>query len=128
MKILEYISYMIVPIMIMYIILSASRKKIKVYDCFVDGVFEGAKITFRIFPNILAIIVAITIFRSSGALKLIIKLIEPITNLFKIPKEIIPLGFMSSVSRRSFTWIAYGCFKAIWHRHSNRKNSIYNFR
>lgn len=128
MKILEYISYMIVPIMIMYIILSASRKKIKVYDCFVDGVFEGAKTTFRIFPNILAIIVAITIFRSSGALELIIKLIEPITNLFKIPKEIIPLGFMSSVSRRSFTWIAYGYFKAIWHRHGNRKNSIYNFR
>lgn len=128
MKFLEYISYTIIPIMIGYIILSAFIRKIKVYDCFIEGVLKGTKTILKIFPNIFAIIIAITVFRSSGALDLIIKIVEPITNFFKIPKEIIPLGFMSSVSRRSFTWFTCRHIKTIRHRYNNRKNGVNNFR
>lgn len=98
MRFLEYISYLIIPLMIVYILLIAYKRKIKVYDCFINGVLDGAKTTFKIFPNIFAIITAISVFKASGAMDLVIKILQPVTNFLKIPKEIIPLGFMSSIS------------------------------
>lgn len=98
MKTIEYISYLLIPLLIVSIIVHGIRKKVNVYETFLDGTLEGAKTTIKIFPTILAIILAITIFRESGALELVIKLIKPITIFLGIPEEVLPLGFMSSVS------------------------------
>lgn len=98
MKTLNYISYLLIPVMTVSIIIYALRKKIGIYENFLEGVKEGAMTTFKIFPNILSIMIAITVFRESGALEFFVKVIEPITNLLKIPKEVVPLGIMSSVS------------------------------
>lgn len=98
MKIIEYISYLIIPLMLLSIIVYGFYKKEKVYELFIDGATDGMKVIKRIFPTLLAIIVAINIFRESGAMDIFIKLISPITRLIGIPSEIVPIGIMRPIS------------------------------
>lgn len=86
MKIIEYISYLAIPIMIFGIIVYGLIKKEKVYELFVSGAADGMKIIIKIFPTMLAIIVAINLFKASGALDIFIKLISPITSLLRNTK------------------------------------------
>ena len=95
---LELISYMLVPMIIIIIVVNALIKKEKVYDCFLDGAREGTKTVFNIFPTILAISIAMAVFRESGALNILIEIISPVAKVLNVPKEILPLGFMSSIS------------------------------
>jgi spore maturation protein B len=98
MKIIEYFSYLIIPLLIMGILLFATYKKEKVYEIFIIGAIDGLKLIVKMFPTILGIVVAINIFRVSGALDLLIGILTPITGLFKIPNEVLPLGIMRSIS------------------------------
>jgi spore maturation protein B len=98
MKIIEFFSYLIIPLLIAGILLYALYKKEKVYETFIIGASEGLKLVTKMFPTILGIIVAINVFRVSGALDFFIGLITPITNLFKIPSEVVPIGIMRSIS------------------------------
>ncbi|MBN1651787.1 MAG: spore maturation protein [Bacteroidales bacterium] len=49
-------------------ILLALRKKVNVYDTFIDGAKEGFTIAIKIIPFLVAILVAIGVFRTSGAM------------------------------------------------------------
>mgnify|MGYP001811024451 CR=1 FL=1 len=73
-------------------------KKVKVYEVFTDGAKEGFEIAIRIIPYLVAILVAIGMFRASGALDLFLNAIEPFLNLIGFPKENLFLGIMRSFS------------------------------
>lgn len=53
---------------IIVFILAGMRKKLNVYDCFIEGAKEGFKTAVGIIPYLVAILVAIGMFRASGAL------------------------------------------------------------
>lgn len=53
---------------IIIFLLAGMRKKINVYDCFIEGAKEGFKTAIGIIPYLVAILVAIGMFRASGAL------------------------------------------------------------
>ncbi|MBR4110616.1 MAG: spore maturation protein [Clostridia bacterium] len=95
---IEYISYVMIPMMIIVIISYGMIKKQKVYECFIEGVKEGLKVVINIFPTLIAIMIAIDLFRESGAMEILINIISPIGRVFGIPKEVVPLGIMSSIS------------------------------
>lgn len=98
MKIIEYISYIMIPLMITLIVLYGMITKQKVYESFIEGVKDGLKVVVNIFPTLVAIMLAIDLFRESGALQVMINFISPIGDWLGIPKEVIPLGVMSSFS------------------------------
>lgn len=98
MKIIEYISYVMIPMMILIIVTFGIIKKQKVYECFIEGVKEGLEVVINIFPTLIAIMIAIDLFRESGAMEVVINMISPIGRIFGIPTEVVPLGVMSSVS------------------------------
>lgn len=98
MKFIEYFSYILIPLIILGILVYGLIKREKVYELFVDGATDGLKVILNIFPAILAIIVAINVFRESGAMDLLIRFVSPISNFLGIPNEVMPLGVMSSVS------------------------------
>lgn len=98
MRILEFISYLMIPLMILLIIIYGLVKKQKVYELFIEGVKEGLKVVLHIFPTLLSIIIAIGIFKSSGGMKIITFLLTPISKIFGIPLEILPIGIMRSIS------------------------------
>ena len=73
-------------------------KKIKVYESFVDGAKDGFDIAVRIMPYLVAILVAIGMFRASGAMELFISSISPILNAIGFPPENVPLAIMRPLS------------------------------
>lgn len=98
MKVINYISSVAIPLVILIIILFGVVEKKKVYDLFIEGAKEGIEIVFKIFPTLLGLFVAIGALRSSGILDLIINIIEPVTSFFKIPSEIMPLALLRPIS------------------------------
>ena len=73
-------------------------KKIKVYESFVDGAKDGFDIALRIIPYLVAILVAIGMFRASGAMEMFISFISPILNIIGFPPENVPLAIMRPLS------------------------------
>lgn len=106
MKFISYISSAAIPIIMILIIAYGLIEKNKVYDTFVDGAREGIEVVIKIFPTLIGIFVAIGALRSSGILDLIISFISPITNIFKIPSEIMPLALIRPISGSASTAVA----------------------
>lgn len=95
---LNFLSLMIIPIMITIILVYGMVRKIDIYEAFVEGAGEGFKTAIRIMPYLIAIFLAIGIFKDSGGLNLFTKLISPITDFLGIPREVLPLAIMRPVS------------------------------
>lgn len=106
MNIINYISSAAIPIVMLLIIVYGLLEKNKVYDTFVEGAKEGIEVVFNIFPTLIGVFVAVGALRSSGILDLIINLISPITNLLKIPSEIMPLALVRPISGSASTAVA----------------------
>lgn len=94
----NYISAAAIPIIILFIIIYGLIEKNKVYDSFLDGAKEGIEIVFKMFPTLVGIFVAVGALRSSGLIDLIVKIIEPLTNLLSIPSQIMPLALLRPIS------------------------------
>lgn len=73
-------------------------KKVKVYEVFTEGAKEGFTIAIRIIPFLVGILVAIGMFRASGALDLLETAAAPILSLIGFPKENLLLAFMRPLS------------------------------
>ncbi|WP_427337720.1 spore maturation protein [Caloranaerobacter sp. DY30410] len=96
--ILNLISISIIPIIISIILIHGYLKGIDLYDAFVDGAKEGFKTSIRIMPYLIAIFVAIGIFKRSGAMEIIVNFFSPLAKFLSIPKEVIPLIIMRPIS------------------------------
>lgn len=108
---IDYITMSIVPVMILLIIIIGVKEKKDVFTLFIDGVKEGLKVVLGIFPYILAILIAIGLFRNSGALDLIIKPITPVLNTLGVPKEIVPLCILRPLSGGASMSLVMDIFK-----------------
>jgi len=73
-------------------------KKVKVYESFVDGAKEGFEISLKIIPYLVAILVAIGMFRASGAMEQLIYFLTPLLNIIGFPPENLPLAIMRPLS------------------------------
>ena len=73
-------------------------KKVKVYESFVDGAKDGFTIAVRIIPYLVAILVAIGMFRASGALNILLIWLTPFLNFMGFPPENLPLALMRPLS------------------------------
>ena len=73
-------------------------KKIPVYEVFVVGAKDGFTIAVRIIPYLVAILVAVGMFRASGALDLLLELLAPVLNFVGFPPENLPLALMRPLS------------------------------
>lgn len=98
MRVINYISVLSIPLVILIIVSAGMVEKQKVYDIFIDGAKEGMQIIINIFPTLLGLFVAVGALRSSGILDLLIKLLNPILNFFGVPSEIIPLAIIRPIS------------------------------
>ena len=103
MRMLLFVSDLMIPLTIVAIILYGASKKIKVYDVFIDGAMDGMKITAKILPTLVGLMVAVGILRASGTLDLLTNLLAPVTNLVGFPQEALPLTIMRLVSSAAAT-------------------------
>lgn len=87
-----------IPVVLILIPGIAFFKKVKVYEVFVDGAKEGFQVAVRIIPFLVAILVAIGIFRASGAMDVFVKLLSPFTTLIGMPADVLPAALMRPLS------------------------------
>lgn len=95
---LEIISLSIVPFMVLIILVHGYIKGIDIYNTFIEGAMEGFKTAIKIMPYLIAIFIAIGIFRASTALDIFTSLLEPIIGLVGVPKEVLPLVIIRPLS------------------------------
>lgn len=88
----------LVPILICILLIYANIKKIQVFDTFTLGAKKGLILVFDIFPFILAIIIAVTLFRVSGLAQIFVNLLSPVFNFLGIPTEVCELVFLRPFS------------------------------
>jgi len=100
-----------IPFCLVSIILYGYYKKIDIYNAFIEGATDGALIVFKIFPTLIALMIAVGLLRESGVLDFISNLISPVTNLIGFPKEAVPLSFMRLVSSSASTGLLLDIFK-----------------
>ena len=98
MSIINNLSMIAMPAIILIIISYSMLEKNKVYDNFIEGAREGVGIVCNLFPTLVGLFVAVGALRASGILELIINFISPVIELIKIPKEIMPLAILRPIS------------------------------
>ena len=96
--VLEQISLWAIPVLLVFIPLVGMIKKIKVYDVFIEGAKEGFQIAVRIIPFLVGILVAIGMFRGSGAMDLLTDAMRPVMNAIRFPAEVFPLAVLRPLS------------------------------
>ena len=92
------ISSSIIPLLLLIILITGLYKRIKVYDVFVEGAKDGITTVSKILPSLLGLLVAVGVFRASGAVEILAYMLKPMLDLFSIPKEVLPLAILRPVS------------------------------
>lgn len=98
MTILQVISIAAIPALIVFILTYAALKGVKIYEVFVEGAKEGFQVAVRIIPYLVAMLVAIGIFRAGGAMEMLGTLVGPVTNLIGMDPEVLPLAILRPLS------------------------------
>lgn len=106
------ISAFTIPVIFFGIVALAMIKRVKLYECFITGGKEGFDIFLKILPYLVAILVAIGMFRISGALDLISEWLLPITSLIGMPPETVPVALMKPLSGSGSLGLASEVIKA----------------
>jgi spore maturation protein B len=96
--IISTISLWAIPSIIFLILLFGMLKKVPVYETFVEGAKDGFGTAIKIIPHLVGMMVAVSIFRASGALDYLLNAISPVLSFFNIPAEVVPLALIRPIS------------------------------
>ena len=88
----------LIPLLLVLLPLYALYKRVDVYAVFCSGAAEGLALLIKILPNLLAMLVAIEVFKSSGALDMLLAWLTPLAQALGIPADILPLSLLRSLS------------------------------
>lgn len=94
-------SALIIFTVIAAFILLALRKKVNVYDSFIDGAKEGFNISVKMIPYLVAILVAIGVFTASGCLDMVVDGVKATAGVFTDDTtfaEALPVGLMKPLT------------------------------
>lgn len=106
MELVNFISNLAMPAIILVIVLYGIIEKRRVFDDFLEGAKEGFSIVISILPTLVGLFVAIGALRSSGILDIIIKILTPLLSIIDFPTELMPLAMLRSISGSSSIAIA----------------------
>jgi len=97
-KVLTLVSKWAIPFLLLVIPLYGQLKKVPVYEAFVEGAEEGFTTAVKIIPFLVGMLVAISVFRASGALDYLSRLLGPALAAIGTPSEVLPLALMRPLS------------------------------
>jgi spore maturation protein B len=88
------LSYFMIPLMLVGFPLYGLYKRVPVYESFVEGAKEGFQVAVRIIPYLVAILFAVAMFRASGAMDMLARLLSPILGPIGFPAEVLPMAII----------------------------------
>lgn len=111
MRIFHFLSVFLIPFVMFYILLDALLYKKPAFELFTKGGKQGMQTVVEIAPTIIGLLVAIGVFRNSGALDLLCKLLSPLTDFFHIPTALLPLSILKTFSASGANGLLFDIFK-----------------
>src|SRR5574341_1274617 len=106
------LSVFAIPALVLFILAYGAVKKVKIYEAFVEGAKEGFNVGVRIIPYLVAMLVAIGVFRAGGAMDILSSILSPFTNLIGMPPEALPMALMRPLSGSGALGVMSEIFKA----------------
>lgn len=97
-RLIDSLALLAIPFILAFFTLFAALSRVSVYEEFVEGAKEGFQIAIRIIPYLVAIMVAIGMFRGAGGIELVSSLLQPVLDVIRVPAEILPLAIMRPLS------------------------------
>jgi len=94
----EFARVWLLPLLIAALLLIGWGGRARAYQAVVEGAKEGLDVALRILPFLLAILVAVGMFRASGALDLLVRALDPLTSALGIPAEALPMALLRPLS------------------------------
>lgn len=96
--ILNSTSALLIPLVFVIFTLAALVRGVRVYEDFVEGAKEGWDVALRIMPFLVGMLVALGIFRGSGALMLLQWSLKPLLDIVHFPVDVLPMALMRPLS------------------------------
>ena len=97
-SVVKTVSDWLIPIIITVILLFGYLRNVKIYETLCSGAKEGFNTAVRIIPFMVAIFAAVGMFKASGAMEIMIRVLNPVTNLIGMPAEALPMALMRPLS------------------------------
>jgi spore maturation protein B len=96
--VLDAVSLWAIPVLLVAIPFVGLLRGVKVYDVFIEGAKEGFDVAVKIIPFLVGILVAIGMFRGSGAMDLLTGAMRPLASATGFPAELVPLAILRSLT------------------------------
>jgi len=97
-SVISALAVLAIPLLLLLFLGWGAVKRVKVYEVFVEGGKEGFAVAVKIIPYLVAMLVAIGIFRASGAMELLVALLTPVTSVIGMPPETLAMALMRPLS------------------------------
>ena len=111
-SVIQSISLVAIPFLIGFFPLYAALQGVSVYEEFIEGAKEGIQVALRIFPYLVAILVAVGIFRAAGGIDILTRLLAPLLDLIGLPTQVLPLVLVRPLSGSAATGLFAEIVKA----------------
>jgi len=95
---LSTVSSWMLPVIIGTVLVFGYVRRVPIYNTFIDGAKGGFGTAIRLIPHLIAMMVAVQVFRASGALDILLGLLAPLLHILHIPAEVAPLGMLRPIS------------------------------
>lgn len=92
------LSKWMLPAILAFIPLYGAFRKVPVYESFIEGAKEGFPTAIALIPHLVGMMVAVSIFRESGALHFFLQGLAPLLSWLGFPEEVLPLGLLRPIS------------------------------
>ena len=86
------------PLIVVAILGFALCQKVPIIDAFVSGAKKGLETSFGVFPTLLLLMTCIGMFRSSGALDILVHALHPLAEWVGVPEGVLPLALLRPLS------------------------------
>ncbi len=95
---IDTISILAIPFLVAFFPLYAVLRGIKVYEEFVEGAKEGFTVVITIIPHVVAMLVAVFMFRAAGCIDVLSAAAQPLLSALHFPTELLPMSLMRPIS------------------------------
>lgn len=111
MRILLFLSDLMIPLLFFYIIGFGLLMKKDIYNDFVTGAFDGLKIVVKIMPTLIGLMTGVGILRASGFLDALASLLENLLKPTGFPSALVPLSIVKMFSSGAATSLLLDLYK-----------------
>lgn len=111
MGVVTFISNLIIPILIFYVIGYGLINKVDIFDAFISGAADGFKVVINILPTLIGLMMAIGLLRASGVLETLGNILSVYMEHLDFPAELVPLSLIKMFSSSAATGLLTDIYK-----------------